>query len=336
VGGVNLPRMIAPTPTKISRAAAVRALAVALALVVGGCRTPPAPTAEQLALDGVARAERKDFAGAAADFRRALALRPDDADTRYNLGLALLEGGDLAGAEAELRRALALRPGDAEAWHGLGQAAFNRRDYAAAIAAFDRALALDAGLVDTVYARALARRRSGDFDGAFADYDRAVALAPDYWRAYNGRATTRNAHGDFALAIPDYERRIALEPTGSEYAWFQRSLLLRRLGRDPELAALSAEVARWPDDWPKVVGQFLLGHLGADELLRRAAAPADAQARREQLCEANYYVGITALLAGRTDEAREKFSACVATGVEVFLEHLLARSELARLGAANR
>ncbi len=325
--------MIPPPLTKFSCALVLRALTVALAL--GGCATPPAPTAQQLVLDGIAQAERKDFAAAVVSFRHSLALRPDDADTRYNLGLALLERGDLAGAEAELRRALELRPGDAEAWHGLGQAAFGRRDYAAAIAAFDRALTLDTSLVDTVYARALARRRSGDFDGAFADYDRAVALAPGYWRAYNGRATTHNAHGDFALAIPDYEKRIALEPVGSEYAWFQRSLLLRRLGHDSDLAGLAAEVARWPDDWPKTVGQFLLGHLSADELLRLAIAPADAQTRREQLCEANYYVGITALLEGRTEEAREKFLACVATGVDVFLEHLLARSELARLGAAT-
>ncbi len=333
--GVILPRMNPLPPTKISRASAVRALAILLLLALGSCSTPSSPTAEQLVLDGIARAERKDFGGAAASFRRALALRPDDADTRYNLGLALLERGDLAGAEAELRRVLELRPGDAEAWHGLGQAAFNRRDYAAAIAAFDRALTLDAGLVDTVYSRALARRRRGDFDGAFADYDRAVALAPDYWRAYNGRATTRNAHGDFAIAIPDYERRIELEPAGSEYAWFQRSLLRRRLGRDPELAGLATEVARWPDEWPKTVGQFLLGRIAADELLRLAAAPADAQTRREQLCEANYYVGITALLAGRTDEARERFQTCVATGVDVFLEHLLSRSELARMGATS-
>ena len=322
-------------PCHVPRLPGRRALAWIL-LSLAGCHATlePPRTADDYSLRGIGKAEgARDFDGAIADFNRALALRPDDADVYYNLGLAKSGKRDRAGAIAAFDRALALRPRDPEGWLARGGEKFSLQDYDAAIADFDRAIALDEKFTAAYYSRALARRRQGDFDGAFADYDRALAIDPDYWLAYNSRATTHNAHGDFELAILDYEKRIELQPEGSEYAWFQRSLLLRRLGRDGDMDNLAREIAGWPEGWTKTVGQFLLGRLSGAELLRRATETADAQTRREQECEANYYVGITALLAGRRAEAREKFTACMATGVNVFLEFTLARAELARLSA---
>lgn len=313
-------------------------------LLLAGCHPPPPPspspppppslalTAEGYIREGITKSETGDYDGAIAEYNQALALRPDDSDALYNLGLAKSGKQDYAGAITEFDQVLAQNPGDAEACLSRGGAKFSQQDYDGAIADYDRAIALEPDFTAAIYARALAHRRQGDYDAAFADYDHAIALDPDYWRAYNGRATTHNAHGDFALAILDYEKRIALEPDGDEYAWFQRSLLMRRLGR-PDDGELAQQVAGWPDGWPKTVGQFLLGKISADDLLRLAAAPTDAQTKREQLCEANYYVGITDLLAGHLAEAKEKFTACVATGVYQFLESLLARTELARMQA---
>lgn len=313
---------------------------VLVAILLEGCHPPaqppttasPAQTAEELTWSGIAKSGQKDFAGAAADFNAALALRPDDADVVYNLGLAQSAQKDYPGAIAAFTRALALTPGDAEILLSRGTAAFYEQDYDPAIADYNRAIALNPKYTEAFYARALARRRKGDFDGASADYDHALELDPNFWMAYNGRATPHNAHGDFALAISDYEKRIQLRPDGDEYAWFQRSLLLQRLGR-PGDDGLAKQAASWPDSWTKTVGQFLLGQVNADELLRLAEVAADAQTRREQECEANHYVGITALLAGRTAEAKEKFTACMATNVNTFLEYTLSRAELARMAA---
>lgn len=323
-------------PLLFVRRLGCRLLALSL-LSFAGCQSSPTPpptlTVEGYIREGITKFDQEDYDGAMADYNRALALRPDDSDALYNLGLAKSGKQDFAGAIAEFDQVLAQNPGDADACLSRGGAKFSLQDYAGAIADYDRAIALEPDFTAAIYSRALAHRRQGDYDAAFADYDHAIALDPDYWRAYNGRATTHNAHGDFALAILDYEKRIALEPDGDEYAWFQRSLLMRRLGR-PDDGKLATQVASWPDGWPKTVGQFLLGKISADDLLRLAAATADAQTKREQLCEANYYVGITDLLAGRPAEAKEKFTACVATGVYQFLESLLARSELARMQAA--
>jgi lipoprotein NlpI len=310
-------------------------LALALLLLIG-CQPPPAPmapTADEYSTQGITKFDQADYDGAIADYNRALALEPNDADVHFNLGLARNGKQDYAGAIAEFDQVLALNPGDAEACLSRGSAKFFQENYDGAIADYDHAIALEPNFTDAIYARALAHRREGNYDAAFADYDHAIALDPNYWRAYNGRATTHNAHGDYALAILDYEKRIALEPDGDEYAWFQRSLILRRLGR-PDDGELAKQVASWPHNWPKTVGQFLLGQLGPDELLRLAALSTDPQTKREQLCEANYYVGITDLLAGRPAEAKVKFQTCVDAGVYQFLESLLARTELAKMQAA--
>jgi lipoprotein NlpI len=297
-------------------------------------RTPPPPalTAEDLVARADTQADAKDYAGAIADYKAAIALQPDYALAYYDLAVTQYEKNDFTGAIDSFSQAIAHDPQNADAYLNRGVAKFELQDYPAAIADYNAALAINPDDTAAIYSRALAQRREGDFDAAFADYDHAIALDPNYWRAYNGRATAHNAHGDFELAIPDYDMRIKLAPEGAEYAWFQRTLLLRRLGR-PDEDALKAQVLAWPEGWPKTVGLFLIGRIGPDELLRLAADTKDPQTQNEQLCEANYYVGITDLLTGRKDEAKAKFTACIATGVYQFLESLLSHSELARMQA---
>ena len=56
-----------------------------------------------MALDG-------DYGSAVETYRRALALRPDDALTRANLGVCLLEMGERDAGEASIRAAARGRP----------------------------------------------------------------------------------------------------------------------------------------------------------------------------------------------------------------------------------
>ncbi len=63
---------------------------------------------------GVA-ASRRGKKGAAEFFQKAVDADPNDADYRFNLGVAFYRVGDVAGASRQLRETLGLRPGDSEA-----------------------------------------------------------------------------------------------------------------------------------------------------------------------------------------------------------------------------
>ena len=64
------------------------------------------------------------------------------AEDEYNRGLRAETAKDYAGAAAAFRRALELRPAYPEAWNGLGHALRSQGNYAGSLAAYDEALRL--------------------------------------------------------------------------------------------------------------------------------------------------------------------------------------------------
>lgn len=89
---------------------------------------------QALTMLGAARFEAGDPIGAASAFRRALALRPDDAQSWARLGESLVRanGGEVDGdAEAAFAQALRRDPGQLGARYFLGEAALARGDDAA-------------------------------------------------------------------------------------------------------------------------------------------------------------------------------------------------------------
>lgn len=92
------------------------------------------PTDHQaLTMLGAARFQAGDPIGAASAFRRAVAVRPDDAQSWARLGESLVRanGGEVDGdAESAFRRALSLDPDQLGARYFLGEAALARGDAA--------------------------------------------------------------------------------------------------------------------------------------------------------------------------------------------------------------
>ena len=137
--------------------------------------------------------------------RSAHAAAPRDAAYFIRFGTYKLDACDYAAAAANYERAIALEPDNAEAYHWRGIVKDAQGDYAGAIADFDRAIALNPDDADIYYNRGVTKANQGDYAGAIADYNRVVALDPDNMAVFDDRAVAKAALGDHAGALADYE-----------------------------------------------------------------------------------------------------------------------------------
>jgi serine/threonine-protein kinase len=116
--------------------------------------------------------DQKKWDEAIAEFRKAVALKPDYAEAHHNLGITLLRQGDVAGAVAEYRKAVALKPDYAEGHYDLGWALYYQ----------------------------------GDVAGAVAEYRKAIALKPDYAEAHCNLGHALRQQGQFREALEELRR----------------------------------------------------------------------------------------------------------------------------------
>lgn len=100
-----------------------------------------------------------------------------------NRGVLRLVKADYRSAEADFDRAMALQPNQAEAWLNKGIARYQQGDTKAALSNFDRAIQLHTRFAALAYfGRALANEDSGNIKAAYADLQHASQLSPQ-WEA---------------------------------------------------------------------------------------------------------------------------------------------------------
>lgn len=122
------------------------------------------------------------YPDAVAEWKKAVALGPDEAAAHLNLGLALSEIGQTGDAIAEWRRALELSPEYPEAHNNL--------------------------------ANALAR--DGRLDEAITHYEQALQYSPEYVEAHNNLGNALAQRGRVAEAIPHFRKTVELRPDLAE------------------------------------------------------------------------------------------------------------------------
>lgn len=147
-------------------------------------------------LHGKRSFDARRFEEAVAAFRKAVEADPEDPNSRYNLGLALLEMNQPEAAVEEFEEILQRQPEHAQG----------------------------------LYGRALARNRMGDLAGAEADYRAAVATNPDHLRAHFdlGNLLWQSSHFDEALG--HFNEAIRIDPA-NVYARYRRAAGLVGLKR---------------------------------------------------------------------------------------------------------
>ena len=122
--------------------------------------------------------------GLAADlFRQAVALDPDNAVARHQLGLIAFAQGDPGGAVGHLQRAAEAAPANAEYRNNLGVVLHAVGEPISARTAFARALALEPGFAQAANNLGSVLEKLGEAPAAIASYHRALAADPGFVEA---------------------------------------------------------------------------------------------------------------------------------------------------------
>ncbi|MBA3974009.1 MAG: hypothetical protein C0504_07300 [Candidatus Solibacter sp.] len=257
-----------------------------------------------------------DFASAAALWRSALTLEPDDPRAHNNLGVALSGLNQFAEAETALRRAIELKPAYAEAHYNLGGVLHRTGRTAEALASWEHAL-----------------RLMPDFAGGAARQASALAQTAtpgrgaDAWRktlvsAYNDRGVTAAVQGNAAEAESNFRKALEIDPVFPESHYNLGRVLasagrldaaadhwLRALDSKTDypdalfsLASLEAQRGRWgeslrrwldglraqPDFLPALKQAAWIMATAADDSLRDPARALPLALRASQLAPADH------------------------------------------------
>jgi len=123
--------------------------------------------------------QREDPERAIADFERAVAIDPGNANAYRWRGRCLEVRGDVQRALANYRRAAALDPDNVDLQHAVATALTEHGVHDEALSAWTRLVAVEPKYVDFWAGLARARKLAGEHEAALAAYDRALEMAPD-------------------------------------------------------------------------------------------------------------------------------------------------------------
>lgn len=192
---------------------------------------------------------RDDILALEAEAARAVLARPD-ADPRavpyawLVSGLAHARAGHTDEAAAALQRLIALEPEFAYARHQLGVVLLDGGDPAAAIAALQEALRLEPAALTARKDLALARKAAGDVAGARAELDAALRTDPAFAEAHYELGILAVEDGDRAAAAGHFRRAIDGRADFAE-AHLELGMLRAQDGDGAEAEVLLRAALRW-------------------------------------------------------------------------------------------
>jgi tetratricopeptide (TPR) repeat protein len=121
---------------------------------------------------------RMRYAAAVEEYRKALAVQPNDATVHNKLGICYQQLGDDVLARREYERALALDPGYGEVWNNIGTLEQARKRLKLAVRAYKKAIETKPGLANPWKNLGSAYLSLGQVQEAFEAYQEAFRLDP--------------------------------------------------------------------------------------------------------------------------------------------------------------
>ncbi len=168
---------------------------------------------EACQLSGRSKALLGNWAEAAADFRRAVALRPQFVPAAVDLGLAQALAGDFPAAYSLLQRVRAVDARPAELHFGIGLCLAGFRDFAGAAGAYREAIARNPRLADAYNNLGVVLDRLGELPQAADQFRQALAIRPQFVGAMQNLADVSMRLGEPSAAAAALRDTAALRPS---------------------------------------------------------------------------------------------------------------------------
>ena len=186
------------------------------------------PRDPELAVDrGAMLATQQRWDDAAAEFRAAIALKPDFAKAHYNLGNILKSQGDPDKAIAAYEEAIRLKPDFAEAHYNLGNIMKNQGERAKAIAAYREAIRFKPDFAEARTNLGNALRDQGELEQAIIQYREAIRLEPTLAEAHINLAFVLYSQGKLEDALTGFRDAAQFAPPDSPIAKASSNLVRR-------------------------------------------------------------------------------------------------------------
>ncbi|WP_374377881.1 caspase family protein [Dongia sp.] len=259
------------------------------------------------------------------------AMKLDPAEPAYvsNLGLALSDSGDYAGSVTAYDKAINLDPKNVWHYYNRGYAKLYQDDPAGAAADLDAALAIDENF-DLLSTRGYVALAEGNDKQAVEYTNRALASDPNGYNISSIAVLYLAGRTKDMIAMADRQ----IEENGDYgYGQIWKAMALQREGQSGAARSLLTKTINdHREDWPGILMKWMVGKFDDETLLAKAREGTDQDARN-QLCEANFYLGEHYFSQGDKEKAAAYLAAALETKVHNYIEYYSAAALQRQLGA---
>jgi len=225
----------------------------------------------------------------------------DKAAAHFSRAVELQRAGELRQAAAEYRIAIAEKPDYIEALANLGSVFSRLGQYQESVDAYERALKLAPDLTPLLLNLGIAHHRAGVFEKAVQAFAKVLAAAPDSVQARQLLGVSLVELGRDSEAIPHLETTLVSSP-GDTAVLYSLGLAYLRVGR-PELLQIIDRLARQPAGL--AASHLLSGQrlLAGGEYERSISELNEAEKLNPALPRLHYSLGLALLKLGRNADA---------------------------------
>ncbi|RPH49616.1 MAG: tetratricopeptide repeat protein, partial [Planctomycetota bacterium] len=241
------------------------------------------------------RLNRKEYDAAVADYTKAIALKPQDADMYIGRGNAQAAKGDHDKAIGDYAKAIEIKPTSSSAYVYKGDSEMKKGDPIQAMLTFSKAIEVNPKDAEAYYFR------------GYANYDRRAwkDAGDDFQKAYS-----LNRLSEFRTDMLQL-RLWVLKARAGQAAEANKAL------KD---YAVKEHRGR-PGDWFNQITSFLTGDQNEEQFLRLAGS-------KDQICDAHFYAGVKKVIAKDKAAAKAHFKKAIDSGANGSNEYWSAMAEL--------